>query len=83
VLRSHLFGRADPALVDKAARMVHAIVEQFWAGPDIAADATSYRPERTNTAQRRTVATGTARLPSCSASTPEKTVHSASTRSSN
>jgi hypothetical protein len=57
VLRSHLLGRADPALVDKAARMVHVTVEEFWAGPHHPADAASPPPEQTITTRPRTLAT--------------------------
>jgi len=83
VLRSHLLGRADPALVDKAARGSTSLSRS--SGPNHTTPRTrpAVRPNRRSPRGRGPWPPGTARRPSCSASTPNKTGRSASTKSSN
>jgi hypothetical protein len=52
VIRSML-GRADPALVDKAARLVGVSVDEFWAGPQGATEPAAQQPTSPATAPKQ------------------------------
>jgi hypothetical protein len=54
VLRSHMLSRADPVLVQKAARMLHVTDEQFWAGPPKDDDQPAARIDPAQATRRRT-----------------------------
>jgi hypothetical protein len=52
VVRS-LLGRADPALVEKAARLLSITTEQFWAGPNAASTETKQSARPADRPQRQ------------------------------